>query len=162
MLRILATVIAVAVISGCAARGTLLKDTPALQPLAQDQARLFIYRDAITGGIRSDMVRPDLLVNGKPIGEMQAGAVIVLVVPAGRYHVELAPPPGGPAWAGYRPVGDGQRVDVVAGSEIHLKVLLTRLVVGGSDFDIRLIAPDEARVQIESKVLQERSLPASP
>ncbi|QDO96613.1 hypothetical protein FNB15_04680 [Ferrovibrio terrae] len=160
MLRILATLIIVSVISGCAARGVQLKDTPALQPLAQGQARLFIYREAITGGIRSDMVRPDLLVNGRPIGDMQAGAVILLTVPAGSYHVELAPPPGGPGWAGYRPVGEGQRVDATAGSEIHLKVMMTRLVVAGSDFDIRLIEPGTAREEIQSKVLQQRSLPA--
>lgn len=161
MLRSLVTLALAILISGCAARGVQLKDAPGLQPLAQNEARLLIYREAITGGIRSDMVRPDLLVNGKPIGEMQAGAVIVLTVPAGSYHVELAPPPGGPGWSGYRPVGEGQRVNAPAGGEIHLKVMMTRLMMGGSDFDIRLIEPDEARKDIQTKVLQQRSLPAS-
>jgi hypothetical protein len=162
MLRILATLTLAIVLTGCAARGALFKDTSTLSPLVPDQARLFIYRDAISGGIRSDMVRPDLLVNGAPIGEMQAGAVIVLTVPAGSYQVEMVPPPGGAMWSGYRPIGEGPRVELAAGSEAYLKVMITRLAAGGSDFAVRVAPPGQGRKEIQERVMQERKLLPAP
>lgn len=160
MLRYLAVVVLVVALVGCGARGTLLKDAPALAPLKPDQGRLFIYRDMITGGIQVDMVRPDLLVNGTPIGEMQAGAVILLTVPSGNYHVELVPPPGGPMWSGYRPVGEGPRVDLAAGGEVYVKVMVTRLASAGSDFAVRVAPLEIGQREVQQRVLQERALPA--
>lgn len=145
-------------LAACAASGPTLRESMArLAPLGPEQGRLYVYRDVVSGGIQSDMVRPDLLLDGQPAGSMQAGAVLVFALPAGRHVVAMAPPAGGYALSGYKIIGGDQTVELEAGGEKFIKIAVVQIRGYGTDFAVRQVPPAVARPLVLDRVLQERT-----
>ena len=73
-----------ALFAGCATGPAYSVYKSSIPPLAQDQGRIFFYRNA---GLGAALV-PDIKLNGQVIGSSQTGTFFYIDRPAGDYQVE--------------------------------------------------------------------------
>lgn len=87
LFRALFAVLAAAVITGCATQGVPYKDMQAkLTPPAQQQGRIWLYRDSALGFA----IQPDVKLNGIVVGSAVPNAAYYVDRPTGTYEVSAS------------------------------------------------------------------------
>lgn len=154
----LTAIAALGLLAACAASGPTLTEKSATLPVLDQKARLFILRDTVSSGLGSDVHRPEILLNEKPIGAIVAGGVMVRDVPAGDYRLEVAPSAAGRALSGYTATGN-QVFKLAPGEEKYVRVLVIRIEQSClqctpiSHFAARVLEPSAGREAAGRKVL---------
>ena len=84
--QILATLLVLLSIFGCASDPTFDEYARSMPPVPADDGRIYIYRITTVG----DVIRPSVRIDGEPVARAKPNGFFYLDLPAGEYEISAA------------------------------------------------------------------------